>query len=304
MNYKCPLCSENAQTYGKAAYHTVNSVAGIPSSEYIPKSYFLAKCSKCSLVFKSSFPDKETFSQIYSQSGDAKNKRHLDIDEKMVFMRRFDQIEEVAQKFSQGNKILDIGCADGAMLYSWCTDWDKYGLEYSDNSTSVAINRGLKIIGKSIDDCQNDFKSYFDVITLVDVAEHIPNPDEFFNNLFTLLKSGGIVIIFTGTTDYWFWKLIKSGYWYESFAEHIIFWSKKSFDFLANRNNVSVVYYKQISHYNNKNKQAKYLIQLIKNIAFSLYLLTLRNLTPHSLLRRGYPSFTEANDHMLIILKK
>lgn len=306
MNHICPLCCYNADHYGKPAYHTVNSVAGIPSLDYISQSYSLAKCSKCNLVFKSSFPNKEVFNQLYSQSGkvNVNNTQSLPIDGKAVVVRRFDQIESIARDFSQGNRILDIGCNDGTMLYSWSNNWDKYGLEYSDACTKVAINRELKIIGKTVDDCQDEFNSYFDVVTLIDVAEHIPNPKDFFKDLFALLKPGGIIVIFTGTTDYWFWKLIKSGYWYESFPEHIIFWSKKTFEFLAELNNSSVIYYKQISHYNDNN-QINYFTQLIKNLAFWIVKSLSSNLfLNENFLKRGYPSFTSAPDHILFVIKK
>jgi 2-polyprenyl-3-methyl-5-hydroxy-6-metoxy-1,4-benzoquinol methylase len=307
MNHICPLCFAKSEVYGNPAYHTVNSVAGISSINYISKSYSLVKCSNCNLIFKSPIPDEETLSQLYRQSGQdiGNTDKCLAIDQNGIKIRRFDEIEKLAEKLCKGKKVLDIGCNDGAMLFSWSNQWDKHGLEYSQTYSKVAEMRGLKIIGSGIHNCKNNFESYFDVITLVDVAEHIPNPSDFFKDILSLIKNDGIVLILTATTDYWFWKLIKSGYWYESFPEHIIFWSRKTFDFLANQNNAQVIYDKRVSHYKNRKTRLNYLFQLAKNTLFlGVQIIAKKFNSQYGILMRGYPSFTEASDHILVVLQK
>jgi 2-polyprenyl-3-methyl-5-hydroxy-6-metoxy-1,4-benzoquinol methylase len=299
---KCPLCDSKATQYGKSRFHNVDTVAGVDSSTYIDKSYTLYKCNSCNLVYKLPLPTKNSLRLLYGKSG---KEEFCGVAFQERLDRRFDEIETIALSLSKGKNVLDIGCGNGAMLGSWDDCWNKFGVEYSLPSSRSAVNQGVKIIGRTVSDISTKYKSYFDVVTLIDVVEHIPNPKIFLEDLFAITKIQGIIIILTGITDYWFWRLIKSGYWYESFPEHLVFFSKKTFQFLANQNSGKIVFEKRVTHTKKEEKKRMYLLQFIKN----LFYLVLQSkygqfvIDSHKL-KRGYPSFTAAKDHIMIAIQK
>jgi len=61
------------------------------------------------------------------------------------------------------------------------------------------------------------------VVTAFDVIEHMEDPKIFLTQLIDNTRPGGYIIIGTGTTDSWAWKLAKSKYYYCWIPEHISF---------------------------------------------------------------------------------
>jgi SAM-dependent methyltransferase len=299
---KCLLCDSNASQYGKLRFHNVDTVAGVNSLTYIDISYTLYKCNRCNLVYKLPLPNENSLRLLYGKSGKEEFCR-VAFQERLD--RRFDEIETIALSLSKGKNVLDIGCGNGAMLNSWDDCWNKFGVEYSLPASRSAVNQGVKIIGRTVSDVSTKYKSYFDVVTLIDVVEHIPNPKNFLEDLFAISRMQGIIIILTGTTDYWFWRFIKSGYWYESFPEHLVFFSIRTFQFLANQYSGKIVFERRVTHTKKEDNNRLYLLQFIKNF-FYLFLQSESGqfvIGGHKL-KRGYPSFTAAKDHIMIAIQK
>jgi glycosyltransferase involved in cell wall biosynthesis/SAM-dependent methyltransferase len=83
-----------------------------------------------------------------------------------------------------GKKILDIGCAFGTHLAIAAEQgWEAWGVELSDHARETALSRhGEKIhVIEAIDSLPN---LEFDLIVMLDVVEHLPNPYELFIELF------------------------------------------------------------------------------------------------------------------------
>jgi SAM-dependent methyltransferase len=97
---------------------------------------------------------------------------------------------------------LDIGCGHGEFLTALNSVSERRtsgeGLEPNENKRKSAQNRGLKV---DYFDLSTHDKQY-DVVSLLNVYSHLPNPPEFFRLCKKLLKSGGEVLIETGDTAY------------------------------------------------------------------------------------------------------
>ncbi|EQA36939.1 putative methionine biosynthesis protein MetW [Leptospira inadai serovar Lyme str. 10] len=98
-------------------------------------------------------------------------------------------------------KILDVGCGLGffiKMLQDERPEWEAFGYEISKSAVKFARKRnGLKNVRSGIVQASGLPKESFDIITLWDVLEHIPKPQDLLTYLFTLLKPGGFLFIQT-----------------------------------------------------------------------------------------------------------
>ena len=87
-------------------------------------------------------------------------------------------------------RFLDIGCGDGYSLDLL----SKYGWKSTGFELGPPSRKGNIYYGTSISDV--DFKNEkFDFIRVWHVLEHVPNPDDYFKKLSSLLADGGRLVI-------------------------------------------------------------------------------------------------------------
>jgi SAM-dependent methyltransferase len=127
------------------------------------------------------------------------------------------------------SKILDIGCGTGDFLFSLPKDFQKFGIEPSAAADHAEL-RGITIIARQIENVPA--LTRFNVVTMIDVIEHVVDPTSLLIRAYAHLEPGGKIILSTGDPDCSIWRQIfKSRFWYVSFPEHITF---PSFGFCQN----------------------------------------------------------------------
>ncbi|MEN2011032.1 class I SAM-dependent methyltransferase [Staphylococcus hominis] len=106
--------------------------------------------------------------------------------------------------FSPGDKVLEAGCGDGAILFKLIEKYkiEGHGIDISENAKSIAteymIKTGIKfkyVIG----DVQNSPypQNTFDTVISLGVIEHFLNPDKVMNEMYRVLKTNGHLILMT-----------------------------------------------------------------------------------------------------------
>jgi SAM-dependent methyltransferase len=119
------------------------------------------------------------------------------------------------------SRVLDVGCGAGDFLLSLPEKFQKFGIEPSDGAEH-ASGRGVKIIARQIRDLAADAE--FNVVTIIDVIEHVVDPASLLADAYAHLAPGGKIIVSTGDPQNSMWRNVwKSKFWYVSFPEHITF---------------------------------------------------------------------------------
>lgn len=120
------------------------------------------------------------------------------------------------------SRVLDVGCGDGDFLATLPAKMEKYGIEPSLAAATAARNRGVSILAPTV--AQLPPQETFDVITMIDVIEHVAEPGDLLDQVRTHLAPGGCMIVATGDAGNVLWRRVfRSRFWYSSFAEHITF---------------------------------------------------------------------------------
>jgi SAM-dependent methyltransferase len=116
---------------------------------------------------------------------------------------------------------LDVGCGSGDFLASLPGSIAKFGIEPS-GAAALASRRGISVVARELHECSAERR--FDVVTSIDVIEHIPEPDTFLTQAFRHVAPGGMLIVSTGDPDTFVWRRgLKARFWYASFPEHVSF---------------------------------------------------------------------------------
>ncbi len=117
--------------------------------------------------------------------------------------------------------ILDIGCGSGEFLGSLPRNVAKFGIEPSAAADHAAAE-GVAVLGGDIAQLPGDAR--FDVVTVIDVVEHIADAAAFLSRAYSHVTKGGILVVASGDPESAAWRRIfTSRFWYVSFPEHVSF---------------------------------------------------------------------------------
>lgn len=107
-----------------------------------------------------------------------------------------------ASRFSQGVKVVDVGCGDGA-FHDFAKAAEFVGLELNEENVDAGKKRGIDIRNRLVQDHvsidQRD--GYYDLATAFQVVEHVPDPVAFVVDMAALVRPGGLLFISVPAND-------------------------------------------------------------------------------------------------------
>lgn len=208
----CNLCgSRNARVLYPS---TLTNLAPHPSHFRCTTATYgmhptIVKCQTCGLIYANPRLDAHAVDDNYSRVDDP-----LYIEERegrvLTFRRNLRPLQELiarntlarAQEHNAPDatsplRLLDVGCHIGVMLeIAQERGWDAVGIEPSAWAAARAAERGLNVINATLANAHLPANS-FDAVTMWDVVEHLTNPSADLNQVYRVLKPGGVVAVHT-----------------------------------------------------------------------------------------------------------
>jgi 2-polyprenyl-3-methyl-5-hydroxy-6-metoxy-1,4-benzoquinol methylase len=126
-------------------------------------------------------------------------------------------------------RALDVGCATGIFLeVARDAGWQPEGVDISAYALARAEAKGFKVHRGTLLDTELP-EAGFDIITMWDLIEHVPDPAAVFAECHRLLKPGGVLAISTPDAGSVLARVLR-GRWlgYRSIDEHLYFFSHRT----------------------------------------------------------------------------
>ncbi len=175
------------------------------------RPFQVVRCTDCGLVFMNpqfeeselkSFYDKDYYSgdADYSYNDERKDfKGH-----EYVWKARIRRIlKSLGYKNGNGLKLLDVGCSFGGFLKTASRfGFETHGIDISEYAVDWAkenLSLDKLTCGKVFDAKYPD--SFFDVVTMIEVIEHVDDPKTFLNEVSRILKPGGLLVLQTANMN-------------------------------------------------------------------------------------------------------
>ncbi len=216
-------------------------------SPYATKSgYEVWKCAQCGTLFLYPLPKAEEAAAVYSQDYfggalDGHGYVNYDADKeamRTIFIRHLIHFEKLLGK---PGKILDVGAATGFfMKIAKTRGWQVHGVEISAYAAEQGRKDGLDIVTGTLQNVKQTDNT-FDLITMWDVIEHMPDPVSDLNRVRSLLKPGGLVAVNTPDSGSFYSKLMGSRWHLFVPPEHIWYFNRKSIATLLNNSGFEVL---------------------------------------------------------------
>jgi SAM-dependent methyltransferase len=115
----------------------------------------------------------------------------------------------LAERFPARGTLLEVGCGMGHLLDFFRDDgWDSVGVEPNAGLCRCAQRDfHLKVIAGTLEEVKLP-SEYADVVTMMHVIEHVPDPLSTFREVFRILKPGGVFVVETPRYDGLMFKLL------------------------------------------------------------------------------------------------
>lgn len=225
---KCWVClSENMEKVKESNLPSVNET---PENFKITDNNFgvtgtLHKCSYCTFIQCIDFTNSN---EMYERMEDLEYETG-----RSVRKREMLHILKYAQKIQKFSSILDIGAGSGILLeVAESLGYESVGIEPSYSLAEIAVGHDLKV--KQGYFPSDEISGKFDLITLIDVIEHLNEPESLIKDLFNNLQDNGFVIISTPDVSSKFARLMKWNWWHYRVA-HIGYFNQSTLDLLMKR---------------------------------------------------------------------
>ena len=172
---------------------------------YVPGNFQLVRCDNCGLIYQNPRPSTGDLLTLYPQDYD----QHQDavrevrspiarLDRKYGLRKR----SKAVQRHVERGRLLDLGCATGDFLEVMRDDgWEVVGIEPSPFASQWARDRmGLDVRTGTLETVALSDES-FDVVTMWNVIEHLPDPQAALERIHRLLRIGGVLVLSTPNLD-------------------------------------------------------------------------------------------------------
>jgi SAM-dependent methyltransferase len=169
---------------------------------FIPGDFHYVKCLDCGLVYLNPRPTADSMDEIYPRDYHQYSFGYgRDFYNPFRAMRYYGLKKRVRaiQKIKNTGKLLDVGCSSGDFLFvaREMTDWDVHGVEPSHSASRYAKEQlGLDVYNGSLE--QAPFSDdTFDIVTIWNVLEHLPDPLSSLKRINSLLRQDGLLVLNT-----------------------------------------------------------------------------------------------------------
>jgi SAM-dependent methyltransferase len=176
-------------TRTRVACHVCSSTED--STYILARGYRIAQCLKCGLWFVNPQPTVEELRRFYSTYDDGTQWRNLE--------ERFNLgVRGAILRIKRSGSVLDVGCGSGNFLRCMKEKgFAAFGIEPSGTGSEYARDEhGIDIYHGMIEDYSSAHRDRrFDVITMLNVLEHLTDPVGVLSQLSKVLASDGVLVI-------------------------------------------------------------------------------------------------------------
>jgi 2-polyprenyl-3-methyl-5-hydroxy-6-metoxy-1,4-benzoquinol methylase len=155
----------------------------------------IVRCSNCGLVYVNPREDLDlalSHEEYYGDGTFLREPSHFNVGSRQAFAANL----RSARAYQPSGRLLDVGCGGGFFLdLARQQGYEPYGVELDKDGCAFAANKlSLDVFHGTLLDAKFQ-EGFFNVVTILNVLEHVDSPIDVLRETLRVLKPGGVVTI-------------------------------------------------------------------------------------------------------------
>ncbi len=168
-------------------------------AKLVRNSFLFVECRRCSTLYVRARPLEEPLLRIYVRFPQLANGREGQLtDDPKDGAREADYRLRRLLEFVKSGRLLDLGCGRGDFLVAANRHFDVQGVDIAPRLRPIAS--GLRVFKGQLEEAVFRDQS-FDVVSAVEVIEHLFDPRRTFREISRVMKPRGFLLLQTGDAD-------------------------------------------------------------------------------------------------------
>lgn len=197
------------------------------------------KCSDCGFLQCLNMADVLPYYQALEDKGYEETRTQRALQERSIL--------KIIKKQMPGGRLLDVGAGSGILVEeALAFGYKAMGLEPSTWLYNQAKVRNLPVLEGIFPDPRITDKQ--DIITIIDVIEHVPDPVLLLKSAAGQINEDGIIVVSTPDVSSFFARIFSYKWWHFRIA-HIGYFSKKTLKLAGERAGLKIIEIKRPAWY-------------------------------------------------------
>lgn len=230
---RCALC-------GADDLHPLMTAEELSLRQRSRLRWSVVQCRRCALVYVNPRLNSRSAGEIYQDETYGFVRSHLAdgfVDGRPHAVRVLDELASLRA----AGRLLDIGCGTGDLLVAARErGWETSGVELSPHAAAIARQRGLDVTVGTVGAARFPARS-FDVVAILDVVEHLPDPLAELSEIYRLLRPGGLAVVETPNWNSIYRRLLRQRWAALQPRVHLLYFDRRTLSRLLERAGFEVV---------------------------------------------------------------
>lgn len=182
--------------------------------------YAVWKCRRCGVVFIEPEAAPADIARVYDHYYD-----RASFQTTSTVAASLERLVRSAEEFRQTGRWLDFGYGEGGILaVAQGRGWLCYGIELSGQALEHGRSRGWTVASDPSSD-QRFEPGTFDVVSMIELLEHVPAPAQILRSAAPWLRPGGLLYLTTPNVQSLNGRLLGLAWSVVSPPEHVVLWT-------------------------------------------------------------------------------